>query len=80
MKSNLDEVFKNDTPLRVTRTREENIVVLIEADYGSIMETFHLLKSPKNAERLLSTGEQYKKAWRRAPISGSIRIVFMDAA
>lgn len=61
MKSYLDDVFHNHTPLRVTRTRGENIVVLSESDYESIMETFHLLKSPRNAERLLNAVEHYKK-------------------
>jgi antitoxin YefM len=53
LKSYLDQVFVSKTPLFVTRTKGENIVVLSESDYESLMETFYLLKSPKNAERLL---------------------------
>ena len=53
LKGYLDKVFESRTPLHITRTKGENIVVLSEADYESIMETFYLLKSPKNAERLL---------------------------
>ena len=61
LKSYLDEVFKSHSPLFVTRTKGENIVVLSESDYESIMETFYLLKSPKNAERLLRAVNQYEE-------------------
>lgn len=60
LKSYLDKVFQSNTPLHVTRTKGENIVVLSESDYESLMETFYLLKSPKNAERLLRAVDQYK--------------------
>ncbi len=60
LKGYLDKVFQSNTPLHVTRTRGENIVVMSEADYESLMETFYLLKSPKNAERLLRATDQYR--------------------
>ncbi|TCK85074.1 type II toxin-antitoxin system Phd/YefM family antitoxin [Albibacterium bauzanense] len=52
LKKYLDEVFKSNSPLFVTRAKGENVVSLSESDYESIMETFYLLKSPKNSERL----------------------------
>lgn len=61
LKKYLDEVFKSNSPLFVTRTKGENIVVLSESDYESIMESFYLLKSPKNAERLQRGIEQYQQ-------------------
>jgi len=61
LKTYLDEVFKSNSPLFVTRTKGENIVVLSESDYESIMETFYLLRSPKNAERLQRSIEQYQQ-------------------
>ena len=61
LKSYLDEVFKSHSPLYVTRTKGENIVVLSESDYESLMETFYLLRSPKNAERLQRAVEQYQQ-------------------
>ncbi|MHA4844259.1 type II toxin-antitoxin system Phd/YefM family antitoxin [Flavitalea antarctica] len=61
LKTYLDEVFNSRSPLFVTRTKGENIVVLSESDYQSIMETFHLLKSPKNAERIQRALNQYEK-------------------
>ncbi len=60
LKGYLDQVFESHTPLHVTRTKGENIVVLSESDYESLMETVYLLKSPKNAARLMEAVEQYK--------------------
>lgn len=61
LKCYLDEVVKSHSPLYVTRTKRENIVVLSESNYESLMETFYLLKSPKNAERLQRAVEQYQQ-------------------
>lgn len=61
LKSFLDKVFKNHSPLFVTRTNGEDVVVLSKTDYESMQETFHLLKSPNNATRLLKGIEEYEK-------------------
>ncbi|QNL50751.1 type II toxin-antitoxin system prevent-host-death family antitoxin [Olivibacter sp. SDN3] len=66
LKGYLDEVFKSNSPLFVTRTKGENIVVLSESDYESIMETFYLLKSPKNAKRLQQAIAQYEQGKGKA--------------
>lgn len=60
LKSFLDKVFKNHSPLFVTRTNGEDVVVLSKADYESMQETFYLLKSPANAVRLLKGIEEYE--------------------
>ncbi len=59
LKMYLDEVSKSKT-LFVMRTNGANVVVMSGSDYESIMETFHLLKSPKNAERLQQAISQYE--------------------
>lgn len=61
LKMFLDNVFKNHTPLFITRTKGEDVVVLAKSDYEALQETLHLLSSPKNAERLMSGIEKYKK-------------------
>ena len=61
LKGYLDQVFESRTPLHITRTKGENFVVLSEADYEGIMETFYLLKSPENARRLLRAVDQYNR-------------------
>ncbi|MDO8965977.1 MAG: type II toxin-antitoxin system prevent-host-death family antitoxin [Algoriphagus sp.] len=53
MKSYLDNVVNDSRPLYVTRTNGEDVVVLSKSDYESMQETYYLMSSPKNAERLL---------------------------
>lgn len=60
LKSFLDKVLASHSPLFVTRTNGEDVVVISKADYDSMQETFYLLKSPKNATRLLESIEEYK--------------------
>lgn len=61
LKEYLDKVLTNHTPLFVTRANGEDVVVLSKADYDSMQETFYLLKSPKNATRLLEGIAEYEK-------------------
>jgi len=61
LKSFLDQVFVSHSPLFVTRAKGQDVVVLSKADYESMQETFYLLKSPKNAARLLKGIEDYEK-------------------
>lgn len=61
LKSFMDSVLSTHTPLFVTRSKGDDIVVLSKEDYDSMQETFYLLKSPKNAARLLEGLQQYKK-------------------
>jgi len=61
LKSFLDKVFTDRSPLFITRSNGEDVVVMSKADYESMQETFHLMKSPKNAARLLKGIEEYEK-------------------
>lgn len=56
----MDKVFELKVPLFVTRAGAEEIVVMSKSEYNSIQETFHLLKSPNNASRLLEALEEHK--------------------
>jgi antitoxin YefM len=49
----MDAVGENRTELRVTRQGSRTAVLLDEAEYESMMETLHLLRSPENTRRLL---------------------------
>jgi antitoxin YefM len=60
LKSYLDKVRTNHTPLYVTSANNEDVVVLSKSDYESMEETFYLLKSPANAARLLKSIEDYQ--------------------
>ncbi len=57
----LDRVT-NDLEVVIIKRRSGKRVALIDADeYESLMETVHLLRSPKNAERLLLALEQAQR-------------------
>ncbi|GAB2972817.1 YoeB-YefM toxin-antitoxin system antitoxin YefM [Mucilaginibacter puniceus] len=61
LKSYLDKVRSTHTPLFVTSSNGEDVVVLSKSDYESMEETFYLLKSPANAARLLNSIADYEK-------------------
>ena len=54
----LDSVVDDHTPLIITRDRGKPAAVLISLeDFASYEETRHLLRSPRNADRLLEAAE-----------------------
>lgn len=55
----MDLVTKSRSPLFVTRQGKEDLVLLSKSDYEGILETFHLLSSPKNAKRLDESLKEY---------------------
>lgn len=57
----LDRVT-NDLEVVIINRRNGKRVVMVDADeYERLMETVHLLRSPKNAERLLKALKQAQK-------------------
>lgn len=61
LKSVLDQVVNDSDCTVITRRDSENAVVMSFEHYSSLMETVHLLKSPKNANHLLKSIEQYNQ-------------------
>ncbi|MFT5132318.1 MAG: antitoxin YefM [Gammaproteobacteria bacterium] len=58
----IDTVAASHKPLFITRGKNKpGFVVLSEEDYHSMLETNYLLRSPKNAERLLHSIENVNK-------------------
>jgi antitoxin YefM len=53
MRSYFEKVFTMGKPLFISRPKGHDMVLMSKSEYLSMQETFHLLKSPKNAERLL---------------------------
>jgi antitoxin YefM len=61
MKAYFEKVFNLKTPLFISRPKGQDMVIISKEEYDGMLETFHLLKSPKNAKRLLAAVEADKK-------------------
>jgi antitoxin YefM len=48
------KVCDDHAPIVITRNREQAVVMMSLADYEALEETAYLLKSPKNAKRIMS--------------------------
>ena len=49
----MDQVCDRASPVIVTRQNARSVVMLSLEEYESMEETLHLLRSPRNAERLV---------------------------
>jgi antitoxin YefM len=49
----MNKVCESHEPVIITRQGEDSVVMMSLADYKSLEETAHLLRSPRNARRLL---------------------------
>ena len=49
----MDRVCDRHEPVIITRSGEESVVMVSLEDYKSLEETAYLLRSPKNAKRLI---------------------------
>ena len=54
----LDRVAETCEPYVIERRNGENVALISEAELNSLLETAHLLRSPKNASRLASALER----------------------
>ena len=49
-----DEAVDSREPIVIRRRGKENVVMLAADELAGLLETAHLLRSPRNAERLLA--------------------------
>lgn len=54
----ITDVCRNHDPVIITRKGIESVVMMSLEDYESMKETTYLLRSPKNARRLLESIQQ----------------------
>lgn len=66
LRSIMDGVCKDHEPVMVTRKKGENVIMMSQEDFDSLVETDYLLSSPANARRLLKSLREAKKG-RTAP-------------
>jgi antitoxin YefM len=51
----MDRVCDDHEPIIITRSGQQAVVMLSLDDFKSLEETSHLLRSPRNAQRLLES-------------------------
>ena len=49
----MDRVCDDSEPIIITRSGQRSVVMLSLEDYSALQETSYLLRSPKNAKRLM---------------------------
>ena len=57
----MNRVCEDNAPVIITRNRDQAVVMLSLAEYESLQETAHLLRSPANAKRLLDSIDAIKR-------------------
>ena len=68
-----DEAVENRELVIIRRRGKENIVMLPADELAGLMETAHLLRSPRNAERLLSALARSKEGEGQAQSMASLK-------
>ena len=56
--STMNRVCNDHEPLIITRNGEQSVVMISLEDFKALEETAYLLRTPANAQRLLSAVEQ----------------------
>lgn len=51
----MDEVCEDHAPVIITRNKSESVVMISLEDYEALEETAYLLRSPRNARRLIES-------------------------
>jgi len=51
----MDRVCSDHEPIIITRNNEQSVVMISLEDFNAMEETAYLLRSPKNAQRLLES-------------------------
>ena len=57
----ISKVCANHDPVVITKRRDNAVVMISLEDYESLVETSYLLKSPRNARRLLESIQQIEE-------------------
>ena len=55
--STINRVCEDDSPVMITRNRDQDVVMLSLAEFESLQETAYLLRLPANAKRLITAVE-----------------------
>ena len=53
LRSLMDTVIEDRITITITRTTSEPVIMMAKTEYDALMETLHLIRSPRNSARLL---------------------------
>ena len=73
LKSVMDTVVEDRVAVVITRAKSEPVIMMAKSEHDSLMETFHLLRSPRNAERL-------REAMADVEAGNMVRAALIDGA
>lgn len=57
----MNKVCEDRAPIIITRNRDQAVVMMSLEDFEALEETAYLLKSPKNAKRIMSAINQLEE-------------------
>ncbi|WP_372611312.1 type II toxin-antitoxin system Phd/YefM family antitoxin [Halomonas sp.] len=57
----MQQVCDDHAPITITRSKAQSVVMISLEDYEALQETAYLLRSPKNARRLLESIAQLEE-------------------
>lgn len=57
----MDKVTDDRSSILITRQKGEPVIMMSLAEYNSLQETAHLLRSPANAKRLIKSIESLRQ-------------------
>lgn len=61
----IEGVVRDRDPVIITKNNDTSVVLMSLEDYESLQETSYLLKSPRNAKRLLKSIQQLDSGKRK---------------
>lgn len=61
LKSLMDAVIEDRIAITITRTTSEPVIMMAKTEYDALMETLHLIRSPRNAARLREAIDEVDK-------------------
>jgi antitoxin YefM len=57
----MNRVCEDHNPVVITKRRNKSVVMMALDDYEALVETSYLLRSPRNAQRLLESIQQLEE-------------------
>ena len=63
LKSLMDAVIEDRIAITITRTTSEPVIMMAKTEYDALMETLHLIRSPRNAARLREAIDEVDKGY-----------------